>query len=85
MERLPIVTKDVAAAVRAELLASTGNEYAVRILERLDKLNPELAAFIAIFAQTQENPVGVATGAVLTYRLLESQLEADSLNKSFGV
>jgi hypothetical protein len=80
-----MVTREVAAAVRAELLASSGNEYAVRILERLDRDNPELAAFIAIFAQTQENPVGVATGAVLTYRLLESQLEADGLNKSFGV
>jgi hypothetical protein len=85
MDRLPTVTREVAAAIRAELLASEGNDYAVRILERLDRVNPELAAFIAIFAQTQENPVGVATGAVLTYRLLESQLDADAMNRSFGV
>jgi hypothetical protein len=85
VERLPKVTKEVAAAIRAELLASAGNEYAAGILERLDRDNPELAQFIAIFAQTQENPVGVATGAVLTFRLLESQLDADGMNASFGV
>jgi hypothetical protein len=85
MERLPGVTADVAAAVRAELVASKGNEYAIGILERLERENPELAQFIALFAQTQENAVGVATGAVLTYRLLESQLEADGMGKSFGV
>jgi len=85
MDRLPTVTRDVAAAIRAELLASEGNEYAAGILQRLEQDNPELAQFIAVFAQTQTNPVGVATGAVLTYRLLESQLDADGMRKDFGV
>jgi hypothetical protein len=85
VEGLPVVTKDVAAAIRAELIASDGNAYAIGILERLEQDNPELAHFIAVFAQTQENAVGVATGAVLTYRLLESQLDADGMNRSFGV
>ena len=62
----------VNTAIRAELLGSEGNEYAVGILQRLERDNPELAQFIAVFSQTQANPVGVATGAVLTYRLLES-------------
>ena len=85
MDRLPVVTKEVAAAVRAELLAAPGNEYAARILEQLERDNPELATFIAVFAQTQQNPAGVATGAVLTYRLLESQLDADGMRRTFGV
>ena len=85
MERLPVVSKDVAAAVRAELVASKGNEYAIAILERLERENPELAQFIAIFAQTQEYAIGVATGAVVVYRLLESQMEADGMGKQFGV
>jgi hypothetical protein len=85
VERLPAVTREVAAAVRAELLASEGNDYAVGILQRLEKDNPELAQFIAVFSQTQANPAGVATSAVLVYRLLESQLDADGLNREFGV
>ena len=85
MDRLPTVTRDVAAAIRAELLASEGNEYAAAILQRLEQDNPELAQFIAVFAQTQANPVGVATGSVLTYRLLESQMDADGMRKDFGV
>jgi hypothetical protein len=85
VERLPAVTREVAAAVRGELLASQGNDYAVGILQRLEKDNPELAQFIALFSQTQANPAGVATGAVLVYRLLESQLDADRLNREFGV
>jgi hypothetical protein len=85
VERLPAVTRDVAAAIRAELLGSQGNDYAVGILQRLEQSNPELAQFIALFAQTQDNPAGVATGAVLVYRLLESQLESDELNREFGV
>jgi hypothetical protein len=84
-DRLPVVTAAVAASVRAELLAAPGNEYAAGILERLARDNPELANFIAVFAQTQQNPTGVATAAVLTCRLLESQLEADSMDRSFGV
>jgi hypothetical protein len=80
-----VVTPAVAASVRAELLAAPGNEYAARILERLERDNPELASFVAIFAQTQQNPVGIATAAVLTYRLLESQLEADGMARTFGV
>jgi hypothetical protein len=85
MERLPAVNHEVAAAVRAELVASKDNEYAIGILERLQRDNPELAQFIALFARSQENPAGVATGAVLVYRLLESQLEADGMGKQFGV
>jgi hypothetical protein len=85
VERLPVVSRDVAAAVRAELLASQGNDYAVGILQRLERDNPELAQFIALFSQTQANPAGVATGAVLVYRLLESQVDADGLKKEFGV
>ena len=80
-----MVTAAAAAAVRAELLAAEGNEYAARILDRLSRENPELASFIAVFAQSQPNPVGLATAAVLTYRLLESQLEADAMSRSFGV
>jgi hypothetical protein len=83
LDRLPLVSRDVAAAVRAELLATPGNTYSADILGRLSTENPELAGFIALFAASQQNPTAVATGAILTYRLLESQLEADRMRREF--
>jgi len=85
MDRLPKVTEAVGASVLEELRRSGGNEYIVEILERLQDENSCLANFITHYALQHPDPAGVTTGALLTYRLLESQLDADRMKREFPV
>ncbi|MAE93831.1 MAG: hypothetical protein CL910_04160 [Deltaproteobacteria bacterium] len=83
MDRLPFVSEAVGAAVQEELKTSEGNDYVIKILERLQDENPCLANFITHYALHYDDPAAVTTGALLTYRLLESQLEADTMRRDF--
>lgn len=85
MPKLPKVSEAVGHAVCAEMEQETGNEYIVKILERLEKENPCLAEFISRLAMRHSDPVGVSTSALLVYRLLESQIDADELTASFDL
>ena len=85
MPKLPRVSESVGHAVCAEMEQERGNEYIVKILERLEKENPCLAEFISRLAMRHADPVGVSTSALLVYRLLESQIESDELTATFDV
>ncbi|MBI1850814.1 MAG: hypothetical protein HYR85_10765 [Planctomycetes bacterium] len=85
MNQLPTVTKEIGYAVCAELEQEPGNQYIVKLLERLEKENPCIAEFISRLAMQHSDPVGVSTSALLVYRLLESQIEADRLKKEFDL
>lgn len=83
MQSLPRVSTEVGAAVLEELRTTEGNDYLIGLLQKLEETNPCLANFITHFALQQADPVAVTMGALLTYRLLESQREADDLNDQF--
>ncbi len=85
MMRLPKVSEAVGHAVCAEMEQEKGNDYIVRILERMEKENPCLAEFISRLAMRHSDPVGVSTSALLVYRLLESQIESDELTRAFEI
>lgn len=80
-ELLPRVTKETGYAVCRELDRDANNDYVIRLLERLEAVNPCVAEFVSRLAIQHEDPVGISTAAVLVYRLLESQAEADSLRR----
>jgi hypothetical protein len=82
---LPRVTKETGFAVCRELEQETGNDYVIRLLERLEEENPCVAEFVSRLAIQHDDPVGVSTAALLVYRLLESQLEADALRRQLGM
>lgn len=83
MASMPTVSSAVGAAVLEELRSSDGNDFVLLLLQRLEAENPCLANFITHFALQQEDPLAVTMGALLTYRLIESQCEADTLNDEF--
>ena len=78
---LPTVTKETGYAVCRELERAENNDYVIRILERLERENPCVAEFVSRLAIQHDDPVGISTAAVLVYRLLESQAEADALRR----
>ncbi len=81
---LPTVTKETGFAVCRELERDPNNSYVIRLLERLEEDNPCVAEFVSRLAIQHEDPVGISTAAVLVYRLLESQAEADTLREQLG-
>ncbi len=82
---LPIVTKETGFAVCRELEQEEENGYVIRLLERLEEENPCVAEFVSRLAIQHEDPVGISTAALLVYRLLESQAEADNLNRQLEI
>ena len=81
MRRLPRVTKETGYAVCRELEQEEDNNYIIKLLERLEEENPCVAEFVSRLAIQHEDPVGISTAALLVYRLLESQVEADELKE----
>jgi phosphohistidine phosphatase SixA len=79
------VTKETGYAVCRELEQEEENGYVIRLLERLEEENPCVAEFVSRLAIQHEDPVGISTAALLVYRLLESQAEADNLNRQLGI
>ena len=82
---LPIVTKETGFAVCRELEKVDDNAYIVAMLERLERENPCLSEFVSRLAIQHEDPVGVSTAALLVYRLLESQAEANELREQLEI
>ncbi|GIW73457.1 MAG: hypothetical protein KatS3mg102_2999 [Planctomycetota bacterium] len=82
--RLPRVTRETGYAVCRELEEHPGNDYVIRLLERLEEENPCVAEFVSRLAIQHDDPVAVSTAALLVYRLLESQLEADELRRQLA-
>ncbi|MDC3379491.1 hypothetical protein OAX78_04335 [Planctomycetota bacterium] len=81
---LPRVTKETGYAVCRELEREDNNDYVIRLLERLEDENPCVAEFVSRLSINHEDPVGISTAALLVYRLLESQAEADALREQVG-
>ena len=79
ISRLPVVTKETGFAVCRELEREEDNDFIIRLLERLEEQNPCVAEFVSRLAVQHEDPVAISTAALLVYRLLESQLEANAL------
>lgn len=78
---LPQVTKETGFAVCRELEHEDNNDYIIGMLQRLEAENPCVAEFVSRLAIQHDDPVGITTAALLVYRLLESQAEADSLRR----
>ena len=81
--RMPLVTEEIGYAVQREMEEVRHNEYVIHVLERLEQANPCLAHFISRLSLEHNDPVAISTAAILVYRLLESQLESDSMKKEF--
>lgn len=79
--KLPKVTKETGFAVCRELEQEADNNYIIGLLEKLEEENPCVAEFVSRLAIQHEDPVGISTAALLVYRLLESQAEAEELKE----
>jgi len=92
MQKLPVVSEEVAETIEGELLLEFGKEYALRKLEELEKENPQIASFIRRFSvkvgdigiiqETEAARITIIYCGLLVYKMLESQAEVDQLKKN---
>ena len=83
MDKLPIVSSEICAAVSADIAHGPMNDYMVELLGKLALENPQVANFIALYSMQASDPTIVGCCGLLVYRLLESQLEANALKEEF--
>ena len=86
---LPKVSEAVKETTIAEFSKAGGTPYTLELIKRLSNENPEIISFIIDYAKKMDERYGqkcfetaINTG-IYVYKMLESQAEADNLEKLF--
>ena len=82
---LPVVKPEIGGSLEREIFDKFDVDYVKDQLKRLDEENPAVARWIRKFSKTTEDRLGAAFCALITYRLLESQAEANRMNQEFNL
>ena len=80
---LPVVSVATGNSILGELRGDRRGESVQRLLQRLEKSNPCIARFVHQLAARHHEAAEVYAAALVVYRLLESQEEADRLKEDF--
>lgn len=82
---LPIVKPEISASLEREVWRHEDDFYIFSQLLRLDEENPIVGQWIRRFMKTTDDPIGSAMCAIITYRMLESQSEANMMNLEYNL
>ena len=80
---LPVVSIETGNAILRELRGDSGGEQVHELLSRLEESNPCIARFINQLSARNPESAEIYAAALIVYRLLESQDEADRLKEEF--
>lgn len=80
---MPRVTAGVCDAITKEIREGA-LQYVERKLLEIAKENPHVANFISLHARASSAPIPVSVCGVIVYELIRQQMEADTMDKSFG-
>jgi hypothetical protein len=83
IDLLPVVQPDTCFSVEQECLNIDDSQFVRKLYKKIKDKNPVVAMWIKNWAKKTIDPKGAAICALITYRLLESQEEADYLNELF--
>jgi hypothetical protein len=78
---LPIVNEAIGGAVQRDYHSQPN--YTADLAQRLTTENPCIINFVSQMAANSSDPRGVAETALLVYKLLENQAEADIMHDKF--
>jgi len=82
---MPIVQPETCFAIEEECKDLTDKETVNRLFKKLKKNNPVVAAWIKRWSNTTKDSLGAMACALIAYRLLESQSEADFMNEIYDL
>lgn len=84
--KLPKVEKETYLRIKKEMENSGfDGVFAARMIDRLEKENPNIAYVIAMMANRSDDPKAVAACATLVYRLLEAEKAIQEERPSAGL
>jgi hypothetical protein len=78
---LPFVKPETCFSIERECLGVRDVEFIKKMLKKIMESNPVVAMWIKNYSKTTKDRFGAIVCAVVVYRLLESQDEADFLNE----
>ena len=78
---LPVVKPETCFSIERECLGVRDVEFIKKTLKKIMKNTPVVAMWIKNYSKTTKDRFGAIVCAVVVYRLLESQDEADFLNE----
>ena len=83
---LPVVKPEISGPLEHEIASCQyDEEYLEKQLSRIDEENPMIGHWIRSFAETTEDVIGASFCALVVYRMLESQAEANKMNFEDGL
>jgi pyrroloquinoline quinone (PQQ) biosynthesis protein C len=83
---LPLVTKEVGFAI-AKDMCNDDEQYVTEELQKIQEENPVIASFIYKWIKLdkkKEDKIHVAFCAIIIYKMLRSQAEADKMTEEFS-
>ncbi len=85
---LPKVEKDIFASVGQSMEEDNDSdaEFIMKYSKHLEKVNPVILTFISDWSEKSKGKsfLRLVIGMLTVYRLLESQAEAEQMNRDFG-
>ena len=84
MNKLPVVKSDVCFSLERNLVNISDKKYLTEQIQKIEKENPIIAEFIKRFSNKTKDKVNAMFGCIMTYNLLESQVEANNLREMFS-
>lgn len=81
---LPIVKPETCFSLEREVKDLNDKDYVKKVLKKINEINPVVAMWIKNYSKKTNDRLGSIVCAVMVYRLLESQEEADFLNEIIG-
>ena len=85
MQKLPVVNPEVGYSLEHSLEHALDRPYVKQALKNIRKENPAVAEWIKKFSKLTDDRIGSAFCAIIVYKMLQSQLEADCLKEEINL
>ena len=85
MYKLPVVSPEICGSLDYETSLVDDKKYIKEQLERIAVDNPTIVEWISRFSKATKDPTNAAMCAIITYRLLESQAEVNTMVSEFNL
>ena len=80
---MPVVKAETCFSIQGECTNVSDIETVKRLFKKIKKENPIVAQWVKNWSEQTDDKIGAMTCALITYRLIQSQLEANMMNETY--
>ncbi len=77
---MPFIQHETCFSIEGECIDVDDIDVVKKLYKKLKKTNPVVALWIKQYSKHTKDKIGAMACALITYRLIESQMEADAMN-----